>query len=66
MANRAYLYAKKDKAFVAISEYNFSEAELDGKIEETRSFLEKHRAASFFGLRAQKYTSMAVLPYSAI
>ncbi len=23
MANRAYLYAKKDKAFVAISEYNY-------------------------------------------
>lgn len=66
MANRAYLYAKKDKAFVAISEYNFPEAELDEKIEETRSFLEKHRGCQFFGLRAQKNTSITVLPYSAI
>ena len=50
MANRAYLYAKKDKAFVAISEYNFPEAELDEKIEETRSFLEKQRGCRFFWL----------------
>jgi hypothetical protein len=50
LANRAYLYAKKDKAFVAISEYNFSEAELDEKIEETRSFLEKQRGCRFFWL----------------
>ncbi len=42
------------------------EAELDEKIEETRSFLEKHRGCQFFGLRAQKNTSITVLPYSAI
>lgn len=57
---------KKDEAFVVISGYNFPEAELDEKIEETRSFLEKQRGCRFSGLRAQKYTSMAVLPYSAI
>ena len=104
MANRAYLYAKKDEAFVAISEYNYDipiaykilvscktkrvrsgifgspfkialrgnfeegverlyafleelkqkglipEAELDEKIEETRSFLEKQRGCRFFWL----------------
>ena len=104
MANRAYLYAKKDEAFVAISEYNYDipiaykilvscktkrvrsgifgspfkialrgnfeegverlyafleelkqkglipDAELDEKIEETRSFLEKHRGCQFFWL----------------
>lgn len=104
MANRAYLYAKKDKEFVAISEYNYEipiaykilvscktkrvrssifrspfkialrgnfeegverlyafleelkqkglipEAELDEKIEETKTFLEKHRGCRFFWL----------------